>query len=172
MPEQKKELTYGEQVNLFAGCLITFSDPVLPFLRRYWGERFITVFTVFGVLAQFMFIAEYKDPVAFPVFYVTCGMFLFRRIENLWRPKDTHSRFAGRSIFKGSNAYSFKEPFFVAMTGVACLTFSEGLGTYLLIASVGLVVSHAYFKMRIASQARGARDARIEAQILRDNIGR
>jgi hypothetical protein len=174
--EKPKELGLSGGITLVISSLSFLADPVRAYLRVFgtWGDRFVSIYSVLGVCSMFLFIAEYRDPIAFPAFYLTCFMFLVHRIAGLWRPSGTHSQYDGRSWFSGDErrAKGFKEPLLVAIAGVACLSFSKGLGHYLLLADVGLVLSHAYYRMRIRAQVRQMRDSRIEAEIVRDTYQR
>jgi hypothetical protein len=174
-PEQQKELGFSGQLNLLVGLLVLSADPALPYVRRpgSLGERFFSVYTALAVCAMFLFIGAYNDPIALPALYLTCIMFFVHRVARLFQAKGKHSRSGGISWFRGEHACGVKEPLFIALSGIACLSsgFSKGLGSYLLfLAAPGLFLGHWHYRMRIASQVRQMTDSRIDAETLRSSF--
>jgi hypothetical protein len=172
MQEPRKEMGLSEQFNVLVGLGQVAAFPATAFLRRpgTWGERYAGPHGLAGVVAMFLFIGSFGDPVALGALYATLAMLAVHRVAGLGRPAETHSLYSGRPWLPGDElkVKGRAEPVLVLLAGLTVQAVSPGLGLWLVISAVGLALTHDHYRLRMAAEVRAIRDARIEGEALRD----
>lgn len=92
---------------------------------------------------------------------------------------EVHSGYSGRSILDWGGtpesemrAKGNMEPALAFILGAACLTFSYGLGVWMMIAAVGMGISVSVARMGLEARRRAVKDAMLDQQHVMNGIRR
>lgn len=164
-----------------------FSQTIEVFLRRDFGERYFSLFGMFGKLATylvFLFLAfnyaRQQDGLPLGLFFfLSFGLCLWHQFV-IWQRKRAghrwHSRYSGTSHLAALLPFSsftikrWIEPLVAILAGFVLSSFSQGLGGWLIFAGCCLAATEALSDARFKTMILDAIDKDIEARNLRDSI--
>jgi len=167
MPEENKGPSLGQKVGVFVwfADLIAFSTVSTIHKPSTRGDRYASGIRCLGAFAPFIVIGNMgEQEVAAWSFIFVLAVLLIQRIGDLWRPRNTHSEYWGRAWIVSPRL----EPLMVILCGLLTLLVSPGVGTYLILSGICMAVVYDYGRMALKAKTRAIRNARIEAENVRD----
>ncbi len=187
MQQQSQEQPQGSQVT-FLGALAfvsrTLATSIEVFIHRRFGERYFGLHSAAVILAVLVFSTFWEGYDVTPLlgflgFYFVACMGARIGIAKRRRSGDVeHSYYHGRPVllnwwpFKKAKERTVKglEPFLVFFTGVFVMPVSEPLGGYLMVASLGLLVSLGLAATYQRTRQLDMQDALIDQQNLAERL--
>jgi len=165
-----------ETMNFTVGLAQMFAFPMSALWTRpgTTGDRYFTGRAAIGLILMAVCIAlgmgEYDGHIALAAFFLVLFVLAVHKAKRNKLQQEgqhVHSRFWGVSWCKG-NEYTAKntEASLTILWGFLCLSFSIGLGAWMIAAGVGMAISVGVTKMEQGARARSMRDARWEQELI------
>jgi hypothetical protein len=163
-----------DQVSFLIGLGQALAAPVhaLLVVPGTPGSRFFGQHAAIGVVLMFLITTlgggPYSAHVAVVAVILVCAALADHAMKRKKFEKQgtiIHSRYEGDWRINRSLATGL-----VFFIGLICLPAFQGLGIYLILASLGLAVSHDVNRMEWDARKRAIRDARIESEVLHEEM--
>jgi hypothetical protein len=170
----------NDSFNLLVLICSIWTYPLIAILRKpgTCGDRFFSGWAAVGLLWIGVFITLAGGPGEEPFALAAWGVCIFflllhraKGIELRKKGYDVHSRYDGIPWIKGGDELKVKsthEPALLFLAGALSLTFSLGLGGYLLIGGFCLAMVTDHYRLRMEARERAIRDAEHEQQLVMD----
>lgn len=186
-PMQETSLRGRQALVVAENLAATVALLVLVFLRHSFGERYFSLFGIYGKLATyglFLLLAfkasEQLDTLPLGIFFFASFAACLWHSFKIWlrnhRGERWHTRYSGTSwlaAFLPINPFTVQrwiEPILTVFAGVMLASFNEALGGWLVFAGTCLGVTEALSAARFRTMILDAQDKDIEARHLRDAL--
>jgi hypothetical protein len=172
MPQQQREMTFGEKLNTLIGLLWAIAAPLHSLFVVGTGSRFYGKHMAIGIVLMMVIITLGGGPYSGEIAFGAALLVFAALIDHSQKRKklekqgvQIHSRFEGTWRMNRSAATGL-----ILIAGLICSGVFTGLGVYLILASLGLAVSHDAMRMEWDARKRAIRDARIESEVLHEEM--
>ena len=181
VPQDDWRATTAQGLNLVYFVSNVFATSIGVFIRKDFGKEALGFNSLFAFIAMVLIAGDSPDK-AFGYFVIAfVGMQIYRRIETfrLCRKGDViHSQYAGypylamKVPFVKSEkvAREVVEPVICVIAGLLLMPVSVGMGDYILICAIGLVVRHCMEDAVSRRRVQRMRDAQIEHEWYSDKM--